>query len=253
MRFSAIKAILAAGLFVLPGGFADPWVAAAQQAATSPLLVKDLTPETRGDLLMIHRSYQAAIDAYIACPDQSAEILNKIGIAYHHLYAIDKARVFYLRALQFDPKFADALNNLGATYYAGQDFKKAEQYYRRALKIAPRNVTFRKNLGAAYFAQGKTQKGMEAYRDAFEDDPNAFSDNVSNLISEPGTARERWSQDYCLAALYARAGMNTRALDYLREAFSAGFSDYKKLKTDSDFDTLRKSTEYAELVKDERR
>jgi tetratricopeptide (TPR) repeat protein len=227
-------------------------VAAQHSSSTPPSPLNNITPETRGDLLMIHRSYQAAIDAYSSDPEQSAAILNKIGIAYHHLYAIDKAMISYERALQLDPGFADALNNLGAAYYSQKDYKKAERYYRKALKFSPHEATYHKNLGAAFFAEGKFHKGAQAYHDAFLDDPNTFDNNASNLISEPVSVTGRSNQDYCLAALFAQAGMNDRAIDYLRKAFSSGFSDYKRLMADNDFASLRKTTEFAHLMKDER-
>jgi tetratricopeptide (TPR) repeat protein len=253
-RFSRTSALILAGLCLAAAASAGAQVTAPEQTANpSPLLLKDLTPETRGDLLMIHKSYQAAIDVYSSCPEQTAEIENKIGIAYHHLYAIDKAMMAYERAIQLNPAFADALNNLGAAYFAQQQFKQAERYYRKALRFAPRSATFRKNLGAVYFAEGKFHKGAEEFREAFVDDPNAFGDNTPNSISEPATLNERSNQAYCLAALFAQAGMNAQAIDYLRKAFSSGFTDYKKLMADTDFASLRKTPEFAQLVKDEKR
>ncbi len=48
-----------------------------------------LSPEIQGDLLMVHRSYAAAIEAYQRETQRSAVLANKIGVAYHHLFALD--------------------------------------------------------------------------------------------------------------------------------------------------------------------
>src|ERR1700756_859210 len=71
-----------------------------------------LTPEIEGDLLMVHRSYAAAITAYERETQRTAVIWNKIGVAYHHMFALDQARKYYQQALAMNPGYADALNNL---------------------------------------------------------------------------------------------------------------------------------------------
>lgn len=225
-----------------------------QQATPTPAAtVNDLPSEAHGDILLSRREYQAAIDAYSKSPGQSAAIFNKIGLAYQHLYATDKARMSYERALRLKPNFPDALNNLGTVFYQEGDFKKAEQLYRRALKLEPGNVTAAKNLGSAYFADGNLRRGMEAYRIALLSDPSALSDNNGDVVGKPTTSNERYKQDYCLAALFAHAGMNDQALEYLRKAMDAGFDDYKRLSNDPDFAALRKTPEYAQLTNEQRR
>ena len=237
--------LLQGGLFILK--------AAGQQATSAPAIsVNTIPPEARGDILMYRKEYQAAIEAYSSSPAQSAAILNKIGLAYHHLYAVDKARASYEQALRLKPDFPNALNNLGAVFYQEGDFKKAEKLYTRALKLEPANAAVAKNLGTAYFAQGNLRKGMQAYRLALRNDPNAFGDNNQDVIAKPETSSERSKRDYCLAALFAHAGMNGQALEYLRKAMNAGFNDYKRLTVDPDFAALRKTPEYAQLISDER-
>ena len=46
---------------------------------------------------MVHRSYAAAIEAYQRDPEKSAVLWNKIGVAYHHMFALDQARKYYQR------------------------------------------------------------------------------------------------------------------------------------------------------------
>jgi tetratricopeptide (TPR) repeat protein len=210
--------------------------------------LQTLPPEERGDLLMIHHQYLEAIDAYLQAPRDSAVRWNKLGIAYHHVHALDQAKMDYQEALVLRPKYGEALNNLGAVYFAEKDYKKAEKYYRRALKVMPSSATTYNNLGTAYFAEEKFQQGTEAYRAAFAIDPQVFAGDPLQTISEASSTEERARLDYCLAELFAQAGMKDQAIDYLRKALDAGFSDNKRLMQDQAFAGLRKTPEFAQLM-----
>ncbi len=48
---------------------------------------------------MFRGSYASAIDAYQKVWPKSAIVWNKIGLAYHHLYALDEAMKDYQMAL----------------------------------------------------------------------------------------------------------------------------------------------------------
>src|ERR1700692_2128686 len=67
-----------------------------------------LTPAERGDIYMARKMYRDAIETYMQAP-VSAQMLNKIGIAYHQLADIDTAGKYYARAIKTDPQFSDAI------------------------------------------------------------------------------------------------------------------------------------------------
>ena len=142
----------------------NPSSSATDVATPSPTAA--LTPEIEGDLLMVHRSYAAAIEAYERETQRTAVIWNKIGVAYHHMFALDQARKYYQQALVMNPSYADALNNLAAVYHGQHDYKQAERTYKRALKYAPSAAITYCNLGTSYFAEEKYKAGMEAYHKA---------------------------------------------------------------------------------------
>jgi len=206
-----------------------------------------MPPVVRGDLLMVRQQYQAAIDAYRQAP-LSAETLNRIGMAYHHLLAFDEARRDYEQALLIRPNFPEAINNLGATYFAQGDYRKALRLYRRAFRMMPHSATIAANLGTAYFARGKFAAGLRAYEVAFTLDPSVFNADSMHNISGPVPAQERARQDYCLAELFAQADMRDRAIEYLRKAFDEGFDDWGRLSQDKVFNTLRKTSQFAQLM-----
>ena len=211
-----------------------------------------LSPEIQGDLLMVHRSYAAAIDAYQKDTHQSAVIWNKIGVAYHHMFALDQARKYYQMALAENPSYADALNNLAAVYHGQHDYGNAERIYKRALKLAPNSAILYCNLGTAYFAQEKYKPGMEAYSKALALNPHIFDPGQIQIVQETTTRRQLVAVNYYLARTYAAAGKLEESISYLRKALEAGFHDQKQLMKDKEFATLRSTPEFHQLMIEQR-
>ncbi|MCL4401688.1 MAG: hypothetical protein M1436_03355, partial [Acidobacteria bacterium] len=89
----------------------------AQRPAPVPL-----TPERRGDILMVRKMYREAIETYREAP-QSAIVLNKIGIAYHQIAQLDMAKRYYERSIKLDPRYSEAINNLGTIHYARRSYR----------------------------------------------------------------------------------------------------------------------------------
>ena len=207
-----------------------------------------LSPEIEGDLLMVHRSYAAAIEAYQRDNQRTAVISNKIGVAYHHMFALDEARKYYQQALAMNPSYADALNNLAAVYHGQHDYKQAERTYKQALKYAPSAAITYCNLGTAYFADEKYKPGMEAYRKALALNPQIFDPGQTQIVQETSTRRQLVAVNYYLAKTYATAGKMQESLVYLRKALEAGFKDRKLLMKDKEFAVLRTTPEFHQLM-----
>lgn len=199
---------------------------------------------------MLHGSYAAAIRAYQQATLTSPVVWNKIGVAYHHLFAFDEARKAYQTALTIDPRNANALNNLAAIYHGQREYKLAESTYKRALKYAPNSAITYLNLGTAYFAQSRYKQGAKAYQRAFSLDPDVLS--AAQLPLEHGISRQQLvATNYYLAKTSAAAGKRDQALRYLRKAFNEGFHDRKQLMEDKEFAALRTTPEFHELLIEE--
>ena len=171
---------------------------------------------------MINGNYVSAIEAYRQSSLQSAATWNKIGIAYHHLFALEEARKNYQRALALNPRYPDALNNLAAVYDGERKYKKAEKTYKRALKYGPNSAVTYRNLGTAYFSDGNYKEGAKAYRKALELNPNSFDPDQTEVKEERISRYQRVAINYCLAKTYAMTGNNVQALICLRKALDAG-------------------------------
>jgi tetratricopeptide (TPR) repeat protein len=247
-----------------PTGFTPPAVQAPQTAhvdqastPTSPAAPRvsymyQLSPTQQGDLYMARREYVSAIRAYQHAELQKSITWTKIGVAYHHLFAMDEAMKAYQMAIRIDSHNADALNNVGAVYHAKHDYKKAAKYYKKALKYNPHSAAVYCNLGTTYFADHKYKDAEKAYGHAFAIDPNAFNHDTNASIDEGSTKEERIAQNYYLARAFARAGQREQALMYLRKAFNEGFRDSRKLKDERDFAMLRTTLEFKQLIAEQK-
>ena len=74
----------------IPAGFAEPDDSAASAPdVNSSRQVHALPPEIEGDVLMVQGRYEGAIHAYQRESNRTAVLLNKIGLAYHHMFAFN--------------------------------------------------------------------------------------------------------------------------------------------------------------------
>jgi len=198
---------------------------------------------------MARKMYREAIDVFREDKSRNPVVFNKIGIAYHQMQQLDNARKFYEQAVRLKPDYAEAINNLGTVYYARKSFSRAIRYYRKALKYSPNSASIYSNLGTAYFARKKYKEAMETYQTALKLDPNVFENRGSyGVLLEERNVEERANFHFHMAKLYAQAGRNELALQYLRRALEEGFKEKKKIAEDPDFQAMRDLPEFKELM-----
>jgi tetratricopeptide (TPR) repeat protein len=202
---------------------------------------------------MARKMYREAIDTYRAGlqtkPGDSAVIWDKIGIAYHQIGDLNGAKKAYERALKIDKKYADAINNVGTVFYAEKKFGSAISRYKRALQYAPDSASIYSNLGTAWYARGKFDLMAQAYSKALQLDPDVFEKNGSvgtRMMDRGVTDKARYH--YEMARLYAGAGKNELALQYLRKALEEGFKEKDKLQQAKEFTALRETQEFKDLM-----
>jgi tetratricopeptide (TPR) repeat protein len=215
------------------------------------LPLEQFPADKKAEILMARGEYAAAITAYQQGNLKSALVWNSIGMAYHHLFALDEARKAYQHALAINPRFSPAANNLAAVYYTQRELGVAEHWYKRALKNTSESAVIYCNLGTAYFAESKYKQGVKAYRKAFSIDPKVFSPEQHAMVEAGSTREQRIEMNYFVAETYARVGQHEQALNALRKAMDEGFKDRKRLTEDKDFATLRATPEFQHLLEQE--
>lgn len=239
-------------LMHFPAVYAQPDKSVAEAKTASPAApapqAEPLAPEKRGDIYMARKMYREAIEQYQQCP-QSAVICNKIGIAYHQLTELNTAKTYYQRSVKLNSKYPEAVNNLGAIYYARKSYRRAVGQYRKALKLSPDSASIYSNLGTAYFARKQYKEASEAYQKAVSLDPEVFEHKSSyGVLLQERSVEERATFHYYLAKTFAQAGMNDRALIYIRKALEEGFRERKKFLEEPEFAKLQKLPEFQQLM-----
>jgi len=205
-------------------------------------------PEDVGDALMAHQRYQAAIAAYKESGIESAEMWNKMGIAFQMMFNLQEALRCYQASLKLDPENTHVLNNIGTVYDSIKEYRSAERYYRRALRIQPKAALVNKNLGTNLLSQHKFDKGWQSYQDALAIDPNIFERTVGLRVDNPASTESRGAMNYYMAKGCVRAGRTARAIEYLRSALNEGFISPKKVVADSEFASLRGVPAFEEMI-----
>src|SRR4051794_39576911 len=101
-RLAATVIILAAGCWaqtpISPVAFKQDTPPTSREGSPAPLI----SPEMRGDIQMARKMFREAVESYSAADNDSAVIVNKIGIAYHQMLELELARKQYERALKLD-------------------------------------------------------------------------------------------------------------------------------------------------------
>ncbi|PWU04875.1 MAG: hypothetical protein C5B51_15930 [Terriglobia bacterium] len=207
-----------------------------------------LTPEARGDIMMARKMYREAIEAFQSDNSKTAAVYNKIGIAYHQLQQLNLAKKNYEQAVRLKRDYAEAFNNIGTVYYAQKSYRRAIGYYQRALKLSE-SASIYSNLGTAYFARKQYKEATEAYQEAFNRDPDVFEhkNNYGTLLQDRNV-EERAKFHYYLAKMYAKSGRTELALQYVRKALEEGFKERNKLTEDPEFQAIRDTPEFKELL-----
>jgi tetratricopeptide (TPR) repeat protein len=230
-----------------PSGFLN----AAETGQTPPPKKPSIivSPEMRGDIFMAEKRYREAAEVYRENSKGSAVMLNKTGIAYHQMLQLDLAAKYYKLAVKADPKYAEAVNNLGTVYYARKSYRRAVKQYKKALRINPEAASVWSNLGTGYFARKHYDKAAEAWQKALMLNPDVFEiRSTQGVLLQERSVEERAKFHYYLAQTYAKAGMNDRAVQYIRKALEEGYKERKKIEEDPAFAAMKDLPEFKELM-----
>ncbi len=232
-----IHRILAAvGLSVLP--------LAAAAAASEPQ-----ADQTAPNAAALRQSWRAAAQQYrvaLKANPNDAVAHNLLGTCLQRLGQDKSARKEYERAIRLDPAYAQAHNNLATVFHTQGKYGQAVEHYRAALARNAGLAVTHRNLGTALLAMGKTEEGVAALSEAQRLDPSILDTADSGGIAVHSAALAE--QYFCFAKLSARAGQIDAALDFLRKARSAGFTDFAKVRSDPDFRSVVPDQRFAVLT-----
>ena len=103
----------------------------------------------------------------------SAEGLYYTGLV--HLWAeedIEKALIYFQKAVEKDPNYADAIFQIGYCYGQLKQYREAIESLKQAIRIKPDYAEAHCNLGAAYGNLGRSSEEIESYKQAIRIKPD---------------------------------------------------------------------------------
>ena len=183
----------------------------------------------------------------------------------------DEAERALARAIQLNPKLFDAYLAYARTYFASARPKDAAEWYERAWKIHPDDYQTPLLLGFVYDKLDRDDdavtvrlEGVRLAEERLEFDPNdvrALYLAANALVSLDQVDRAlEWTRRalriephepmllYNAACIYCMAGERDQALAFLDAAIRHGFANRGWMANDNDFDPLRDSPRFAELL-----
>jgi tetratricopeptide (TPR) repeat protein len=211
-----------------------------------------VNPELKADVLLAREEYRAAVKSYAKVEQPSADVWNKMGIAYQMLFDFNDAARCYKESLRLEPDNTRALNNLATVDDSLRDFAAAERLYKKDLRLYPRTAQVLKNLGTNLLMQHQYGRGADAYRQALAIDPHIFDTQLGPSIDAPAPVQERGAENYFQARSCASAGLTDCALAHLRAAFNEGAATLKRVANEDDFDGLREKAEFQGLLAEQK-
>ena len=214
---------------------------------------RTLSPEERGDIFLARKMYREAIETFREGSPKDPVLHNKEGIAYHQLLQLDQALKEYQLAVKLKPDYEEAINNIGTIYYAKKSYRRATTWFTRALALAPddyKSASVYVNLGSAWFSRKNYDRAQSAFQTAVRLDPEVFERHGSfGVMMQERNIEDRAKFHFYLAKMYAKSGRNELALQYLRKAFEEGLKDRQKSAEAPEFNPMRNSPEFQELMK----
>jgi tetratricopeptide (TPR) repeat protein len=166
-------------------------------------------------------------------PDYSDEVLYNLGNMLNSLGKYNEAEQYLQNAANFKRYKAQALISLGYTYFFQNKLDQAESAFKTAFennKKESNKILILINLGGLYIKKGSLKEAEEV------------------LFKALDIAPKNGEICYNLSCLFARKNDSKSCLKYLKMAIKFGATLLAGIDKDSDFDSIRSSDEFQDLV-----
>lgn len=156
--------------------------------------------------------------------DNKSLILLELGFYKEALDCVNKA-------IELDPNNFFAYNNKASILFRLGKYKEALENIEKSLSIRPDFNFAIRNKGLCLMYLNRIDEGIEIFKELITKEPN----NPEHY--------------YNLACAYAQKGEKNQAIDYLKRAIEMDQNFKFIALDDKDFDSIRDSEEFKELVK----
>ena len=210
---------------------------------------------------------EAAIIHYDAAlrlkPDYPAAHHN-LGLALMRVGQIDEAVAHFNQALELKPDFKIAHNSLQTALASRRIITEKIAKFEAALERSPDNHELHYQLGNLYDGAGDRDKAIAHYREAvrIRSDFRPALNNLAIVHAINGDYDKALSAlqrlvslqprdplvHYLIASILARQNKVNESIDWLQSAVHNGFKDKDRIVADKNFETIRNSKRYRELI-----
>ena len=221
-----------------------------------------------GTLLFSQGRIHEAIDQY-----QGALRIDPLYVLAHNNLAVALAKegritdaiVHFQEALRIDPDYIDARNNLEKMVAAREKTNETISTLQQRIAQDPLDAAAHYDLGQIYKGMGELTRAADYYQQAISIAPAFFdaSKNLAVVYAMQGkydTAREylhrcialqpdQWEGYYFISGTYARQNKTQESIRWLKQAIEKGFDNWDILKADQNFESIRATSYYKELLK----
>ncbi len=207
--------------------------------------------ESKGDQARTRGSNNEAVYYYRSAVriNPNSALFNKLGVAEIQAGDRGSARKHLNQAVKLDPHNVPALNNLGVLGCVERKYNQAVRYLKQALALQETNASAHLNMAEAWFGLGEVDRAMTEYARALELDADILTSSPGAVVTHVSTPEQRARVDFTIAKAYAKRGNIEGALEYLRRAKEAHYSDLAKVYTDQTFAALWEDPRLQKIVK----
>jgi len=187
-----------------------------------------------GFLLVDQKHPKEAEEAYkksLEIDPNDSETWNNFGNLLVEQKRLNDAENAYLKALEIEPNNADVWHNFGMLSKDQKRPKEAEKSFKKTLKINPKDILASNNLGILLGDQGRYLEAGKIYREILN-----FTKNHALTY-------------YNYACLYGLQSKVSESIKYLKLEIEEDLKYKKMARTDKDFDLIRDTPEFRELLK----
>lgn len=243
-------------LFILIGLAVGPVACATHQGissrpATAGAEVFELHMKQGLDLFAQKEYGKAAAEFRAAetLDPKSSKVHNYLGLCAFQQKDYDPALAEFRKAVELDPSFATAYNNLGGVYSMKLQFEKAEEMFKKALSLAPDMTSANYSLGMLLSNLGRRDEGAVYLAKGIALDPDYLEKHKELLATFTSPSFDMKEAYFAYAKAYALIGNVDKTVDYLEKARAAGFTSWRRILEDKEFERVRDDPRIQEFLK----
>jgi len=196
-------------------------------------------------------------------PNYTGAWSNK-GVALQKLDRYEEAIKYYDKALEIDPNYKYAWTSKGVALQKLDRYEEAIKYYDKALEIDPNYKLAWHNKGIALFDLERYEEAIKCYDKALEIDPNyklawnskgvalqkldRYEEAIKCYDKTLEIDRNYALTFYNKACLESLRNNKEKSIEFLKKAIELDNKLRDLAKIDSDFDNIRESEDFKDLV-----